>query len=299
VYMQNTFNSNEAITKRNDGIDFINAKTLWSKGIKGEDTIIAVVDTGCDIGHEELKDNIIDTFNFTADDNGEINIVTDYTGHGTHVAGIIAASNKKHLIGIAPKAKLLIIKAIGHTSFSRQEDLIESIRFATAWRGRNGEKVDVINLSLGTKENNPQLREAIDEAINDNIFVVVAAGNYGDGLETTDEILYPGFYEEVIQVGSVGKNLTPSFMSNTNQNIDFLSLGESIYSTYLQNAYMELTGTSMATPQISGAIALILSYFKTNNLPVSQNIIYQYLVSHSILLKGYSKNTQGNGVLKL
>ncbi|WP_456364977.1 peptidase S8 (plasmid) [Priestia aryabhattai] len=297
--MQKPFGCNEAITKNNDGIDFINVKSLWNKGIKGQDTIIAVIDTGCDINHEELKDNIIDTFNFTADDNREIDIATDYSGHGTHVAGIIAASNKKNLIGIAPKAKLLIIKAIGNTGLSKQEDLIKSIRFATAWRGRNGEKVDVINLSLGTRENNPHLREAIDEAINNNIFVVVAAGNSGDGLETTDEILYPGFYEEVIQVGSVGKDLTPSFMSNTNQNIDFLSLGESIYSTYPKNAFRELSGTSMATPQVSGAITLILSYFKTNNLPVSQNIIYQYLVSHSFVLKGYSKNTQGNGVLKL
>ena len=297
--MENTLNYVEAVTKTNDGIDFINAKNLWKQGFYGQDTVIAVIDSGCDINHEELKDNIIDTFNFTADDNGEINVATDYTGHGTHVAGIIAATNKKHTIGIAPQAKLLIIKAVGHTSISTHENLIRAIRFATAWRGKNGEKVDAMNLSLGTKEDAPELRKAIDEALDENIFVVVAAGNYGDGSELTDEILYPGFYEEVIQVGSIGKNLTPSRISNTNQNIDFLSLGESIYSTYLQNTYLKLTGTSMATPHITGAISLILSYFKAKKLPISQNIIYQYLVSHSFLLEGYTKKTQGNGVLKL
>ncbi|WP_341285054.1 S8 family peptidase [Priestia megaterium] len=297
--MENTLNHSEAVTLTNTGIDFINAKHFWNRGYYGENTIIAVIDTGCDIEHQELKNNIIDSFNFSGDDNGEINRVTDYTGHGTHVAGIIAAANKNHVIGVAPKAKLLIIKAIGHTSISTHENLIKSIRFATTWRGKNGEKVDAINLSLGTKANVPELRKVIDEALDENIFVVVAAGNYGDGSELTDEILYPGYFEEVIQVGSVGKNLIPSRTSNTNQNIDFLSLGESIYSTFLQNTYTKLSGTSMATPHITGAISLILSYFKDKKLPITQNIIYQYLVSHSLFLEGHSKKAQGNGVLKL
>ncbi|WP_349346902.1 S8 family peptidase [Priestia megaterium] len=297
--MRNTLTIAKAATKTNDGVDFLNAKSYWERGFFGQDTVIAVIDTGCDIEHEELKDNILETFNFTNDDNGEINVTTDYTGHGTHVAGIIAATNKQHTIGIAPKAKLLVVKAIGHTSISTHENLIRAIRFVTTWRGKNGEKVDVINLSLGMKEDVPELREAIDEALEENIFVVVAAGNYGDGSELTDEILYPGYYEEVIQVGSVGKSLIPSHISNTNQNIDFLSLGESIYSTYLQNTYIKLTGTSMATPHITGAISLILSYFKTKKLPISQNIIYQYLVSHSLFLEEYTKRAQGNGVLKL
>ncbi|OTW73431.1 peptidase S8 [Bacillus thuringiensis serovar roskildiensis] len=291
--------STQTDTKINAGIDFINAKKYWANGHYGQDTVIAVIDTGCDINHEELKDNIIGTFNFTDDDNGKINIATDYTGHGTHVAGIIAATNTKHSIGIAPKAKLLVIKAIGHTSISTHKHLIKAIRFATTWRGKNGERVDIMNLSLGTKSDVPELRKAVDEALQENIFVVVAAGNYGDGSELTDEILYPGYYEEVIQVGAVGKNLVPTHMSNTNQNIDFLSLGESVYSTYPQNNYIRLTGTSVATPHITGAISLILSYFKAKRLPFSQNIIYQYLLSHSFLLKGYTNKTQGNGVLKL
>ncbi|WP_456364513.1 S8 family peptidase [Priestia aryabhattai] len=297
--MEKTLVLANAATKSNDGVDFLNAKNYWNKGFYGQDTVIAVVDTGCDINHEELKDNIIGTFNFTADDNGEFNIATDYTGHGTHVAGIIGATNKQHTIGIAPKAKLLVLKAIGHTSISTHENLIKAIRFAVNWRGENGEKVDVMNLSLGIKEDIPELRRVIDQAIEQNIFVVVAAGNYGDGSELTDEILYPGYYEEVIEVGSVGRDLLPSPISNTNKNIDFLGLGESIYSTYLQNSYLKLTGTSMATPQITGAISLILSLFKAKKLPISQNIIYQYLVSHSVFLDGYTNKTQGNGVLKL
>ncbi|MGF9893509.1 S8 family peptidase [Priestia megaterium] len=297
--MKNTLTLAKATTKINDGVDFLNARSYWEKEFYGQDTIVAVIDTGCDIEHEELNDNIIGTFNFTNDDQGDINLATDYTGHGTHVAGIIAATNKNHTIGIAPKAKLLVIKAIAHTSISTHENLIKAISFAINWRGKNGERVDIMNLSLGIKEDIPELRRVIDQALEQNIFVVVAAGNYGDGSELTDEILYPGFYSEVIEVGSVGRELIPSPISNTNKNIDFLGLGESIYSTYLQNSYLKLTGTSMATPQITGAISLILSLFKAKKLPISQNIIYQYLVSHSVFLDGYTNKTQGNGVLKL
>ncbi|PEZ06121.1 peptidase S8 [Priestia megaterium] len=285
--------------ERNNGINFIGAPLFWELGYKGQETVVAIIDTGCDITHEELKDNIIGVFNFTSDDNCDANIVNDYTGHGTHVAGIIGARNKKRLIGIAPKTKLLILKAIGSKNISTSENLINAIEYAISWKGPNGEKVDIINMSLGTKENNEKLREVIDEAIDNNIFITVASGNSGDGQESTDEILYPGYYKEVIQIGSVGISLKPTFFSNTNQNIDFLSLGENVYSTYPEDQYKSFSGTSMATPQITGVISLILSYFKNENLIISQESIYQYLIKHSIKLDNSGIRTQGNGVVKL
>lgn len=297
--MNRTLNHVEAVTGNNYGIDFINARTLWNKGFKGQNTVVAILDTGCDVTHTDLKENIVGQFNFTGDNNGDFHDVTDHTGHGTHVSGIVGAKNTIYDIGVAPATKLLILKTIGYDVPSSTKNLISAIRFASSWKGENGETVDVINLSLGTTDNDPELRTAIDEALEKDIFVVVAAGNNGDGSEETDEILYPGYYEEVIQVGSVGKDLKPSFMSNTNKNIDFLSTGESIFSTFFNNAYIKCSGTSMAAPHVSGAISLIISYFKEKKLPISQNIIYQYLVSHSIQLDGYTRKTQGNGVIKL
>lgn len=292
--------TNNNIIAKNYGVSLINAPDFWKQGYKGQGTVVAVIDTGCQTDHEELKDNIIDSFNFTEDDNGDPKNVTDYAGHGTHVSGIIAAGNKNQIIGVAPQSKLLIVKAIGHhTSNAAYKALIKSIRFAINWRGKNREKVDVINLSLGGTKDDPELRNIINEALSKNIFIVAAAGNYGDGSELTDEILYPGYYEEVIQVGAVDQNLDPTPFSNSNRYIDFLGPGDAIYSTFLQNTYTKLSGTSMAAPHISGAISLLLSYFKENDFPRHRKIIHQYLKSNAIMLDGYSKNIQGNGVAQL
>ncbi|MED4286330.1 S8 family peptidase [Priestia megaterium] len=283
----------------NYGIDLINARFFWEKSYLGQDAIIAILDTGCDVQHEALKDNIIDGFNFTTDDDGEINNVTDYMGHGTHVAGIAAATNKKDIIGVAPKAKLLIVKVIGQNGQGDYETLIKGLQFATAWRGRNNEKVDVINLSLGGPNDDPALKEAIDQAIEENISIVVSAGNNGDGSDLTDETLYPGFYKEVIQVSAVDESLNPTHFSNTNRNIDFLAPGNLIYSTFPENSYMQLSGTSMAAPHVTGAIALLISFYKATNSPINIDSIYNYLVSHSLTLPNFSKKTQGNGIIKL
>ncbi|ECO1677995.1 peptidase S8 [Listeria monocytogenes] len=291
--------SDKANTEFNYGVSLINAPDFWKQSINGKGVVVAVIDSGCQIEHEELKENIIDVFNFTDDDNGNLKNVTDYTGHGTHVSGIIAARNQKHIIGVAPRAKLLIVKSIGQNRSSSYDALIKSLEFAINWTGENGEKVDVINLSLGGRSDNKRLREVINDALKKNIFIVAASGNYGDGVDSTNEILYPGFYKEVIQVSAVNERLEPTSFSNSNCNIDFLGPGESIVSTYIENSYNTLSGTSMAAPHISGAICLLINLFKENGRTVSQETIYDYLKSQSTILEGYSKNTQGNGVVKL
>jgi len=96
----------------NYGVDTINASSLWKDSYWGQNVVTAVIDTGCDIQHTSLKENIIGSYNFTTDDNGEINSVTDYAGHGTHVAGIISSTNQEQKISIAPKGKLLILKVL-------------------------------------------------------------------------------------------------------------------------------------------------------------------------------------------
>ena len=98
-----------------DGVKMIKAPEFWEKGRYGEGIVIAIIDTGCDINHPDLHDRIVGVKNFTDDDNGQSDIVIDYVGHGTHVAGIIAANkNGTGIVGVAPKAKLLIIKALSH-----------------------------------------------------------------------------------------------------------------------------------------------------------------------------------------
>ena len=283
----------------NYGVKAVNAPSFWKEGYEGQGSVVAVIDSGCNIEHPELKGNLIGQVNFTEDDNGELNNVTDYSGHGTHVAGIIAASNKRKIIGVAPKAKLLILKVVDKSEASNYERLIKAIDFATKWRGPNGEMVDVMNLSLGGKKDNAELRATIDQAILKNISIVVSSGNYGDGSDVTDEILYPGSYEEVFQISAVDIYNKPTDYNNTNSTIDFLAPGKEIYSTDLENSFVLMSGTSMAAPHVSGAIALLLNAFRSKNMKTDQQYINQYLICHSLVLEGYSIKTQGQGVLKL
>lgn len=280
----------------NYGVSLINAPTLWKHGFKGEGINIAVIDSGIDKEHDELKYQIIDGYNFSSENASQPKNISDKLGHGTHVAGIIAASNKNGIIGIAPQAKLLILKVIDGNGVGDSNALLKALNFAIDWVGPNGETIDVINLSLGGREDDPSLRNAVHRAYSKNIFIVAAAGNSGDGKEDTDEILYPGYYEQVIQVSAINESLSPAAFDDTNKNIDFLAPGVEIQSTYPNNSYFKMSGTSMAAPHISGSIALILNFFKVQNIPISYQRVYQYLVDHSIQIKDYSFKTQGHGI---
>lgn len=289
----------DSIIEGNYGISLINVPHFWEDSITGKGVIVAVIDSGCQVNHPELKANIIDVYNFTDDDNSDTTNVTDYSGHGTHVAGTIAAQNLHKTIGIAPNSKLVIFKVIDKKGEGSYQNLINAINYASDWRGLNGEKIDVMNLSLSGKKDDPELRKAINRAISNKINVVVAAGNSGDGSELTNEILYPGFYPEVIQVAAVDKNLIPTSFSNTNINIDFLAPGKDIFSSFTNNNYTSLSGTSMAAPHVAGAIALLNEFFRMNNIPATLERIYEYLVSHSLKIENYSSKTQGHGLIQL
>jgi major intracellular serine protease len=282
------------------GIELIEAPSVWEQGYSGEGIVIAVLDTGCDSDHFELKDQIIDGYNFTKDDNGDRTIFDDYNGHGTHVCGTIcAAENEAGVIGVAPKAKLLVLKVLSGQGYGDTKWVTEGVRHAIDWRGENGERVRVISMSLGGREDSPELHQAIQEAIQQDILVVCAAGNDGDGKDETDEYAFPGAYPEVVQVGSVNLRGEISKFSNTNCKIDLVAPGEEILSTYLNNEFAVLSGTSMAAPHISGAAALIIEQSeKEFDCPLSEPELYAQLIKRTVSLN-YSRRFQGNGILKL
>ncbi|MFD0768956.1 S8 family peptidase [Bacillus sp. CGMCC 1.60114] len=284
------------------GIDLIKARDVWETSKKGEGIIVAVLDTGCDFNHPNLKRAVIDGYNFTDDDNGDVKNYMDYRGHGTHVAGIIAAREiETGIIGVAPRSQLLILKTINKNGKGNYKNVINAIRYAMAWQGPDGEKVSIINMSLGGTQHDKELYEAIKEARKRGILLVVAAGNEGDGKSETIEISYPGFYQEVIQVGSINQDLSLSSFSNTNINLDFVAPGGMVYSTFLNGQYAKLSGTSMATPHVSGALALILNLMPAvfeNNQTIKSFMAYSYLVEHAEKL-GFSSLEEGNGLIQL
>ncbi len=286
--------------ERTDYLSSIKARDLWDETDKGSGSVCAVIDSGVDVNHPSLKENIIGVYNFTTDNEGDTTNVTDYSGHGTHVAGIIAGIDKGNgVVGVAPKAKLLILKVIEKNGSGSYENVTKAIRYATDWIGENGEKVDVINMSLGGSIQDDSLYRAVKYSRSKGVILVSAAGNEGDGDDKTIELSFPGYYKEVIQVGSVSKMGVPSIFSNTNINLDFVAPGEDILSLGLNGEYVELTGTSMAAPFVAGSIALIKKKLKLDREYTTYSKVYEYLVNRADSKELYSINQVGNGFIQL
>ena len=274
------------------GIKNINCEKLWDEGFTGAGIKIAILDTGCDINHICLKDRIIAYKNFTSD--GSSTDVTDKTGHGTHVAGIVAGNRiAQGVTGIAPDAELIIVKVIG-TDGGYDADILKGIKYAIE------QGADIINMSFGGKSNNVTIHKEIQKAVELGISVVVAGGNHGDGNADTDEIIYPGAYEEVIEVGAVDVNDTVCSFSNSNSLIDVCSYGKGITSTYPNNRYAKLDGTSQATPHVAGILALLKQKFKVENGRVPTEMeLYNELLKHTKQLTNISEKLQGHGVVHI
>ncbi|ASK60955.1 serine protease [Virgibacillus phasianinus] len=275
------------------GVELIQAPKVWDD-TKGKDITVAVLDTGCDIDHPDLADHIVGGKNFTDDDNGDPKMLEDYAGHGTHVAGTIAASkDDAGVTGVAPEASLLIVKVLNKNGSGQYDWIINGINYAIE------QKVDIISMSLGGPNDNPKLHEAIKKAVSSNILVVCAAGNAGDGDDSTDEFGYPGGYNEVISVGAIDFERRSSEFTNSNNEVDLVTPGEKIQSTYLNGKYATLSGTSMAAPHVSGALALIKvltnSYFERK---LSEPELYAQLIKRTVPL-GISPMLEGNGLLYL
>lgn len=284
-----------------EGVKMIQAPDVWEKADNGKGNVVAVIDTGCQMDHPNLKERIIDGKNFTSDYNSDTKNYDDNNGHGTHVSGTVAAYSapKNGIAGVAPEASLLVVKVLSGEGSGDYQWIIDGINYAVDWEGPNGEKTRAISMSLGGPEDVPELYEAIKKAINAGILVVCAAGNSGDDRANTDEYAYPGSYNEVIQVGAVDydRNIAP--FSNTNDEIDLVAPGVNILSTYKDGKYAKLSGTSMATPHVSGSLALIINVAEEQfDRRLTQTELYAQLVRRTTPL-GYPKSAEGNGLVAL
>ncbi|WP_462406568.1 S8 family peptidase [Gracilibacillus sp. Marseille-QA3620] len=286
-------NEMEAVNELPKGIEIIKAPELWNE-TKGAGITVAILDTGVDTDHPDLQGRIVGGRNFTTDDQSDPTNFEDYNGHGTHVAGTIAATNdEKGVVGVAPEVSLLIVKVLDKNGSGQYKWIIDGINYAVA------QKVDIISMSLGGPEDVLELHQAIQNAVMNNVLVICAAGNEGDGDDTTEELSYPGCYNEVIGVGAVDLDRNSSPFTNSNTEVDLVAPGEKILSTYLNGKYATLSGTSMATPHVSGAMALIKvianKYFERK---LTEPELYAQLIKRTIPL-GNSPKLEGNGLLYL
>lgn len=277
-----------------EGVAMIKAPDLWAQGYKGKGVKIAIIDSGCQVDHPDLKDRIVGGRNFTTEDGGDVNKYSDYNGHGTHVAGIIAASqNGQGVVGVAPEASLLILKTMDKNGAGSYASITNAVRYAIT------QKVDIISMSLGGPTDYVDLRKAIDEAIAKEIIVVCAAANSGDGNALTTEYAYPAYYSEVISVGAEMSNRQAARFSDSNNQVDLMAPGVNIVSTYLNSGYASLSGTSMAAPHVSGALALLINWGVANfGRKLTELELYAQLIRRAISV-GLPKTLEGNGMLYL
>ncbi|MDD2586629.1 MAG: S8 family serine peptidase [Syntrophomonadaceae bacterium] len=236
------------------GVSLIAARRMWPV-TQGENVVVAVLDTGVDYTHPDLSANIIGGISVIP---GEKDYM-DENGHGTHVAGTIAASGS--ILGVAPRAKILAVKVLNRYGMGNFSSISKGIDWAEKWRGAKGERVNIINMSLGAPLSNVDLHQKVIKAVNSGITIVCAAGNSGDADPDTTEISYPAYYPETLAVGAIDLYTGIASFSNSNDRIDIVAPGVDTYSTYPGKRYVKLSGTSMATPHISGAIALIYSRY--------------------------------------
>ncbi|HLO11498.1 MAG TPA: S8 family serine peptidase [Pseudoneobacillus sp.] len=275
----------EAVNEIPWGVQMINAPTIWNE-TQGEDVVVCILDTGIKKDHPDLKDRIIEGVhggqNFTMDYQGEPNMWEDNNGHGTHVAGTIAASfDNQGVVGVAPKVKLLIGKVLNQDGMGSLTSIAKAIRWAADWQ-LDGKKVRVISMSLGGPSDSIELHEAVKYAVSKGIVIVCAAGNSGDGNTGTNEFAYPGVYPEVIEVAAIDNQKRLATFSNTNSEIDVAAPGVSILSTTKDGLYGFMSGTSMATPHVAGAVALLINlYEKRLNKTLNVDEIRQVLKQHT------------------
>jgi major intracellular serine protease len=279
------------------GVQLMKAPEIWAKGEKGEGTVVAILDTGIDINHPDLKDQIIGGRNFVGGNKDDFN---DDNGHGTHVAGTIAAvENQNGVVGVAPRTKLLICKVLNAQGSGGYEGITRAVKWAADWRGPNGEKVRVMNMSLGGPYADKRQYEAIKYAVSKGILVVVASGNEGDNDETTYEFGYPALFPECVTVAACDENKKLAPFSNNHKQVDVIAAGVNVLSTYPTNQYAVLSGTSMATPHITGALALIINlgekYFERT---LTESEIFAELAKCCCSI-GYKPSSEGHGLIDL
>jgi subtilisin family serine protease len=221
------------------GVSQIGADKTWSQ-VSAEDKVVAVIDTGISLQHEDLASNVTFGFDFVNDDRDP----SDDNGHGTHVAGIISAVNNNiGVVGVSHQTKIMPIKVLDGSGSGFLSDVVQGINYAVS------QNVDVINMSIGSPRDSATLKRAIDRAEDAGILVVASAGN-----EANDQCSFPARYDNVVCVGATTpRNRSASY---SNRNPDIVAPGSGINSTFLNNQYSTLSGTSMSAPFVSGTLAL-------------------------------------------
>ena len=218
---------------------------------------VCIIDTGYNLGHPDLP-GTNDGVTGQANNSAVGNWYNDGNGHGTHVAGTIAAyDNNEGVVGVYPGVNMHIVKIFNDNGqWTYASDLIDAISQCQD-AGSN-----VVNMSLGGGSASTTERNAMQSFTDAGMLLVAAAGNDGNSAKS-----YPASYDAVMSVAAVDSNENRASYSQYNDQVEIAAPGSAVQSTYPTNTYAALSGTSMATPHVAGGAALVWSYFPqcTNN----------------------------------
>ncbi|MFS0822093.1 S8 family peptidase [Bacillus sp. 1P02SD] len=247
IMMQNQEHPNDLLY--NDfqwNLRMIDSENGWGISQGSDKVKIAIVDTGVDLDHPDLVNRITDGYNVLKDNN----VPDDDNGHGTHVAGIIASQTNNHqgTAGITWFNPIMPVKVMGSDGYGSTFDIARGIIWAT------DHGADVINLSLGNYQGSKLLKQAVDYAYKHDVVMVAASGN-----DNSSQPSYPSAYPEVLSVAAVDLNGDKAEFSNYGDYIDVTAPGVTIPSTYIDEQYAALSGTSMAAPHVAALAALMRS----------------------------------------
>jgi len=269
------------------GIDRVFGDETYSFGTwvttGGDGIAVAILDTGIDENHEDLPKlsggkNTID----------ETDWGSDGSGHGTHVAGTVAAlDNEVGVVGVGPEIVLYAVKVLSDGGSGTIDSLVAGIEWAVE------NDILILNMSLGADTHYQTLQDATDAAYEAGHLIVSSAGNSGNPPGRGDNVSYPAAYDSVIAVAASTDNDRRSSFSSTGPAVELIAPGSSILSTLPGNSYGTYSGTSMASPHAAGAVALVWAA----NTGLT-NVELRTILQETAEDLGLSANHQGYGLVR-
>lgn len=250
-YRHATFTPNDSSYSQEWALSKVQAASAWDVFRDASAVTIGIIDTGVDARHPDLVSQLVPGWNYdsTSPNYNTSNTQDDY-GHGTHVAGIAAATtnNGAGVASVSFNARIMPVKVLNSTGTGNDQDIANGI----VWAADHG--AQVLNMSFGDTQYSQMLEDAVNYAYNDNCLVVAAAGN-----DSTNETFYPAALVNAMAVSATDANDNLASFSNYGNDISVAAPGVNILSTYWASSgsmYATLSGTSMAAPMVSGIAAL-------------------------------------------
>ncbi|OUL09479.1 hypothetical protein B0533_04760 [Sedimentibacter sp. SX930] len=261
------------------GADHINADAALAAGYSGEGVKVAVLDSGVNFNHFDLNDN----FDFSANELGYDFVSDDFFpedvyGHGTHVAGILAAaSNGFGVVGVAPNAQIVALRVLDDNGEGTASSIIEALQWIQNYNALHPDSpIRITNNSYGTGSNSSQLEAAFDVLASSGVLHIGSAGNEGSAAGNGNNVNYPAKYASVVAVAALDKNNQRASFSSTGSDVEIAAPGVAVLSTwkdstnfagpqpfsfagYAGEYFIEANGTSMASPHVAGVAALLMA----------------------------------------